>query len=141
MTGYLAIALTVIAWSAAPALVKTGLDHGYSPLTSTCIGAAIAVPLFYFLLSGPARARATTPSRAHRVMVLGGFLGVGGTMFSYLAFGATSVAVAVPVSNVHPLVTALIAHLTVGQERIDRRLIAGMALICAGLAFVTIGSS
>lgn len=141
MTGYVAIVLTVVAWSVAPALTKAGLNHGYSPLTSTCVGAAIAIPFFYFLLSSPARVRARTPSPAHRVMVLGGFLGVGGTMFSYLSFGATSVAVAVPVSNIHPLITALLVHLTVGQDHIDRRLMLGMAFICCGVALVTIGSS
>ena len=62
-------------------------------------------------------------------------------MFSYLSFRATSVAVAVPVSNIHPLITALLVHLTVGQDHIDRRLMLGMAFICCGVALVTIGSS
>lgn len=142
MRGYWPILVTIAAWSAGPVLVRGSLDRGFSPLTSTLAGTALSVPIFIAMLrwSG-ALQQPRLAARAAWHMVVGGFLGIGGTMFSYLAIGAVPIAVAVSISNTHPLFTALFSRFLGEQESLTRTSWAGVGFIVLGLTLVSVGGT
>lgn len=142
MKSYWPIIVTVAAWSVGPVLIRGGLDRGFSPLTSTLVGGALSVPIFLVMLrwSGAIQWPRLAPV-AFWQMVLAGFLGIGGTMFSYLAIGMAPIAVAVSISNTHPLFTALFSRFMGQQETLTRASWAGIGLILLGLTLVSIGGT
>ena len=139
MKHYWPILVTVIAWSVGPVLVRGSLDRGFSPLTSTLAGTALAVPIFLVMLRRAGALERPRGSRPVTEMVAGGFLGVGGTMFSYLAIGTVPIAVAISVSNTHPLFTAIFSRLVSGEESLTTKSWGGVAFIVLGLALVSAG--
>lgn len=137
MSRYWPILVTVVAWSLGPIAIRAGLDRGFSPLTSSLVGTAVAVPFFLLMVRG-----AASPSRLGFAvlapMVVAGLFGTGGTLFNYLAIGSTNVAVAVAVANTHPVFTALFSKLTRSEEALTRRTWCGIAFVVAGLVLVSI---
>jgi drug/metabolite transporter (DMT)-like permease len=89
---------------------------------------------------------------AHRLPSFGGATGaapvltlsavgdLGGNLFYVLALGQTTLAVAVVLSSLYPVVTALLARTFLG-ERLTRTALVGVALAIAGVVLIGVGST
>lgn len=142
MGRYRYVGITIGAWSLSPLLARVGLDHGFSPMVSTSMGTLVAAPILLLLIVRARKSRPRTMVRPSgtSLIVIGGMLGVGGTLLNYLALSLTSVPAAISISNTHPLFTTGLAVMVVRTERLTRRTFAGSALIVVGITSVALAS-
>jgi drug/metabolite transporter (DMT)-like permease len=79
-------------------------------------------------------------ARAAPVLTLSAVGDLGGNLFYVLALGQTTLAVAVVLSSLYPVMTALLARMFLG-ERLTRTALVGVALAVGGVVLIGIGST
>ena len=79
-------------------------------------------------------------SGAAPVLTLSAVGDLGGNLFYVLALGQTTLAVAVVLSSLYPVMTALLARTFLG-ERLTRTALVGVALAIAGVVLIGVGST
>lgn len=82
----------------------------------------------------------TGAAAATPLLALSAMGDLGGNLFYVLALGRTTLAVAVVLSSLYPVVTALLARAFLG-ERLTRTALAGVTLAIAGVVLIGIGST
>lgn len=143
MMQYSFILITIAAWAAAPILVRLGLEDGYSPMMGTVVGMVASAPVFYLLLRclrQDGELRAPAVASAARYVVAAGLCNSLGMLANYVALNESSVAVAVAVSNINPLVALFLVLLFHRQERVAGHTVLGSVLVVLGIILVTAGT-
>ena len=125
-----------------------GVDraHGAGPGTWWTLFMAraaglVVVTAFIAVLAATHRLPSFAGARgAAPVLTLSAVGDLGGNLFFVLALGQTTLAVAVVLSSLYPVVTALLARTILG-ERLTRTALAGVALAIGGVVLIGIGST
>lgn len=101
----------------------------------------VVVALAFLVLAARHRLPAAAGvAAAAPILVVSAVGDLGGNLFYVLALGETTLAVAVVLSSLYPVVTALLARLVLG-ERLTRTALVGVALAIAGVVLIGAGST
>lgn len=139
--GYLFPLMAALSFGSTPVLIRKGLTHAPA-LVGVTLALFCASVIFLPLALRGSRKVDGLQKRGVIFMLLAGLASAGGSIFNYLALSRAPVVLVAPLTSIYPLVTLLCAHLFLKrQERITRRIVAGAALVVAGVATITVGKA
>lgn len=133
--------LVAVCWGSSPMFIRKGLEGIDAPLFGLTVGLAVALVVHAVGLTAT---RSWKPeswdSRAVTWMVLGGITGAIGIGAQWVAFGLTTIAIAITVQQLATLVVVALAPIMFDAafERINALLLTGTALMLAGSAIVVL---
>ncbi len=130
-----------VCWGTSPMFIRKGLVGLDAPVLGLTIGLGVALVVHALILTSAGSWRRGTWDRsALRWMALGGLTGAVGIGAQWVAFGLTTIAIAITVQQLATLVVVALAPLMFDAvlERINALLLAGTAAMLAGSAIVVL---
>jgi drug/metabolite transporter (DMT)-like permease len=129
-----------VCWGTSPMLIRTGLEGLDAPVLGLTIGLSGALVVYALLLRsmGLLRNSEVEDRSAYGWMVLGGFTGAVGIGAQWIAFGLTTIAIAITVQQLAVLVIMAIAPIMFDAklERPTLALVMGTATLVSGSLLV-----
>lgn len=129
-----------VCWGTSPMLIRNGLEGLDAPVLGLTIGLSGALIVYALLLRsmGVLRDRPVDDRKAYGWMLIGGFTGALGIGAQWIAFGLTTIAIAITVQQLAVLVVMAIAPIMFDAklERPTLALVTGTATLLGGSLLV-----
>ncbi len=135
--------LVSFCWGASPMFIRKGLEGLDAPVLGLTVGLGVALVVHAISLTAAGSWRATEWDRSALTwMALGGLTGAVGIGAQWVAFGLTTIAIAITVQQLAVLVVVGLAPIMFRSaiERLNTTLFIGIAAVMLGSAMVVLSS-
>ncbi|MBI2873406.1 MAG: EamA family transporter [Chloroflexi bacterium] len=140
--GYILAVGSALSYGTAQFVARIAVTRVAPPLVTTAFALLFGALFLLPLGIGHFRRARRAPGKAWLFIVLAGLTAASGVAFMYSAFSLVPLVVASPLGSVYPLVAIGLTHLFLQRlERVTPRLVAGAALVVAGVVLVVVGSA
>ncbi len=135
--------LVSLCWGSSPMFIRKGLEGLDAPVLGLTVGLGVALVVHAISLTAAGSWRATAWNRGALIwMALGGLTGAIGIGAQWVAFGLTTIAIAITVQQLAVLVVVGLAPIMFrsAMERLNATLFIGIAAVMLGSAMVVVSS-
>ena len=136
--------LVSLCWGSSPMFIRSGLEGLDAPVLGLTVGLGVALIVHAVTLTVARSWNATKWNRSALIwMALGGLTGAIGIGAQWVAFGLTTIAIAITVQQLAVLVVVGLAPIMFksAMERLNTTLFIGIAAVMLGSAMVVLSSS